>query len=302
VANANLKLTTPGTHVGLKKSGDESRSTFAQPATEGVRATMAPIKERPMRRLQTAVVSAVLLAAGVASAQASVELNLFGSSSSLHFGFGVHRHPRRTIVVAPAPIFVQAPVVYQQPPVVMAPPPLVQAAPVYVAPPVIVQQPPQVVMRTATPPVPDRPATIGIKYTPGLSGVFTSSPGAVGLSGARFTHSFGLEARLAHWFALRSDAEFRDDSRSFDVIGAKLWLAGATWTVKPYLSASLSGTFVDSRQRALTVGVVGAGGVDIFLGRHFFLEAEVRYRGLPGSCCAEVPQLTGVIGGGVAFF
>ena len=32
------------------------------------------------------------------------------------------------------------------------------------------------------------------------------------------------------------------------------------------------------------------------------VEAEVRYRMTPGACCSDVPALTGVIGGGVAFF
>ena len=132
--------------------------------------------------------------------------------------------------------------------------------------------------------MPERPALIGIKYTPCMSGVFTATGNSVGFSGARFTHSAGLEARLSRWFALRSDVELRNDSRSFDVIGAKVWLAGGDWKVKPYLSASLSGTMADSRPNALTVGVVGAGGVDVFFGKHFFLEAEVRYRALPGNC------------------
>ncbi|MBE2252588.1 MAG: hypothetical protein IAE78_23850 [Myxococcus sp.] len=264
-----------------------------------------------MRVLQAAMVAAVLLSAGASSAQSHVELNLFGSSSTLSFGFGVHHHARRQVVVAPPPVYVQPqvyvqppPVVYQQPPVVMAPPPMVQAAPVYVAPaPVVVQQPaPQVVTRTVTAPAPERPALIGLKYTPGLSGVFTSAPGAVGFTGARFSHSAGLEARLSRWFALRSDVELRNDSRSFDVIGAKVWLAGADWKVKPYLSASLSGTMADSRPNALSIGVVGAGGLDVFFGKHFFLEAEVRYRALPGACCTEVPQVTAVAGAGVAFF
>lgn len=273
-----------------------------------------------MRTVQAAVLAVVLTAAGVASAQSHVELNLFGSSSSLNFGFGVHHHARRHIVVGPpavyvqpAPIYVQQPpVVYQQPAVVMAPPPMVQAQPVYVQPapvyvqpaPVVQQPPPQVVTRTVTvkEPVPERPALIGIKYTPGLSGVFTATGNSVGFSSARFTHSAGLEARLSRWFALRSDVELRNDSRSFDVIGAKVWLAGGDWKVKPYLSASLSGTMADSRPNALSIGVVGAGGLDVFFGKHFFLEAEVRYRALPGNCCTEVPQVTGVVGAGLAFF
>lgn len=273
-----------------------------------------------MAKLQLAVVVAVLGVSGVAFADGHVELNLFGAGSSLSFGFGVHHHARRRVIVAPQvyvqpapvyvqpepvyvqppPVYVQPPVVYQQP-AVMAPPPMVQA------PPVVVQQPappPQVVTRTVTvtQPAPERPALIGLKYTPGLSGVFTASSSSVGFSGARFTHSAGLEARLSRWVALRSDVELRNDSRSFDVIGAKVWLAGADWKVKPYLSASLSGTMADSRPNALSIGVVGAGGVDVFFGKHFFLEAEVRYRALPGSCCTEVPQVTGVAGAGVAFF
>lgn len=264
---------------------------------------------------------AVMTVASVASAQSHVEFNLFGSSSSASFGFGIHTHShRRRVVVAPPPVYVQPapvyvqppPVVYQSPPVVMAPPPMVEApAPVVVAPapvvvqppaPVVVQPPQQVVTRTVAAPQVDRPALLGLKYTPGFSGVFATSPGTIGFTGARFTHSAGLEARLSRWFALRSDVELRDGSRSFDVIGAKVWLAGAEWTAKPYLSASLSGTFADARPNALTVGVVGAGGLDVFFGKHFFLEAEVRYRVLPSSCCSDVPQLTGVAGAGVAFF
>lgn len=285
-----------------------------------------------MRACRVAVQLAVLTVASVASAQSHVEFNLFGSSSSASFGFGIHSHHRRHRVVIPAPVYVQPapvyvqpppvyvqpPAVYQAPPVVMAPPPMVEAPPTYVAPPpvvvapapvvvqqpapVVVQPPQPVVTRTVTVAQPERPALIGLKYTPGLSGVFTSTSSSVGLAGARFTHSIGLEARLSRWFALRSDAELRNGSRSFDVIGAKVWLAGADWSVKPYLSASLSGSVSDSRPNALVVGVVGAGGVDVFFGKHFFLEGEVRYRVLPDSCCSDVPQLTGVVGAGVAFF
>lgn len=280
-----------------------------------------------MRALVGVVVSAVLLVASAARAQ-SIEFNLFGASSAVSFGFGFHQHRRRVVVapppvvvqqpvyvqpppvyVQPAPVYVQPPPVYVEPappPVVMAPPPPppMVSAPVVVTPaPVVVQQPaPQVVVRAPPPPAPERPALIGLKYTPGISGIFTSSPNSVGFSGARFTHSAGLEARLSRWFALRSDVELRNDSRSFDVIGLKAWLAGADWKVKPYLSVSLSGTNSDSRPNALSIGAVGAAGLDIFFGRHFFLEAEVRYRALPGSCCTEVPQITAVAGAGVAFF
>ncbi len=274
-----------------------------------------------MRTVQAAVVSAVLGLAAAAQAQVffqepGLSVSLFGSSSSLTFGFGVHRHHRPRVVVVPAPVYVQPPqVIYQQPPVVMAPPP----PPVYVASsqgyappplppvavqpaPVIVAPTPVVVNRAVPAPAVEGPALIAIKYTPGFSGLFTGFTGAPGFSTARFTHSGGLEARLGRWVALRSDVEFRKDSRSYDVIGAKLWLAGADWKLKPYVSASLSGTVVDERPNALQIGVVGAAGLDIFFGKHFFLEAEVRYRSLPDACCTNVPQLTAVAGAGVAFF
>jgi hypothetical protein len=268
-----------------------------------------------MRKLQAAVVVSVLMVAGVASADSRIELNLFGSASSLSFGFGVHHHARRRVVVTPPPVYVQPAPIYVQPAPVYVPPPVYVEQPVVIAPPPMVQAPPPVVVAPApvvvqpAPPVRVETRTVtvtqpalGLKYTPGLSGIFTASSSSVGFSGARFTHSAGLEARLSRWVALRSDVELRNDSRSFDVIGLKVWLAGGDWKVKPYVSASLSGTMADSRPNALSVGVVGAGGVDVFFGKHFFLEAEVRYRALPGSCCTEVPQLTGVVGGGVAFF
>lgn len=265
-----------------------------------------------MRAWQTTLVSLVVGWAGTAAAQhghSQVELNLFGSRSVLSFGVGVHTHAHRRVVVAPPPVVVTPPApVVVAPPVVMAPPPMV-AAPVYVAP-VVVQAPPPQVVHAPAPqvvsrPAPrevERPALIGLKYTPGLSGAFAASGDAASVSGVRFVHSAGLEARLSRWVALRSDVEFRNDSRSYDVLGAKLWLAGADWQVKPYLSASLSGTTTAARPNALVIGAMGAAGLDVFIGKHFFLEAELRYRALPGGCCAEVPQVTGVVGAGVAFF
>jgi hypothetical protein len=248
--------------------------------------------------------------------QSTMSLNLFGAQSSVTFGFGVHLHrPRRVfapvvvspppVYVQPAPVYVQPPPVYVQPPVVMAPPPLVAAPPpVVMAPPPVVVAPvpaPQVVARPPAPREPERPALIGIKYQPGFSGLLTSTPRSVGFSEGRFAHGVGLEARLSRWFALRSDVELRADSRSYDVIGAKLWLAGADWRVKPFLSASLSGTEHDLRPNALAIGVVGSGGVDVFFGRHFFLTAEVKVRATPDGCCS-VPQVTASAGAGVAFF
>jgi hypothetical protein len=255
-----------------------------------------------------------------AAAVAAGACNLaFAGSPSVSISFGFYPPVVAPVYVQPPQvIYQQAPaVVYQQPPVVMAPPQVYAAPPqgysppplppVYVQPAPVIVAPapaptPVVVNRAVPAPVVEGPALIAIKYTPGFSGLFTGFTGAPGFSTARFTHSGGLEARLGRWVALRSDAEFRKDSRSFDVIGAKLWLAGADWKLKPYVSASLSGTVVDERPNALQIGVVGAAGLDIFFGKHFFLEAEVRYRSLPDGCCTNVPQLTAVAGAGVAFF
>lgn len=258
--------------------------------------------------------SVALMLVSTAAAAQHVEFNLFGSSSSLSLGFGVHHHARRRVVVAPAPVIVQAAPVYvaPPPPVYVAPPAPVYVAPpppVYVAPPMVAVQPvgvqpvPAVVTRAPTPPAVERPALIGLKYTPGLTGVFSSQgEGDVRFSGMQFSHSAGLEARLSRWFALRSDAEWRNGSRSFDVIGLKVWLAGADWKVKPYLSGSLSGTMIDTRPGALIVGAVGAAGVNVFFGKHFFLEAEVRLRALPDACCSTIPVTTVAGGAGLAFF
>jgi hypothetical protein len=293
-----------------------------RPQERSMRAWQAVVSVVMMALAPTALAQSVVVSDGQTS---GVTLDLFGSRSSIFFGFGVHVHrPRRVwappvvvspppVYVQPAPVYVQPPPVYVQPPVVMSPPPIVMAAPAVVmapppmvaAPPPPVQAPPPQQVVARAPPVrePERPALIGVKYQPGFTGLLTSAPGSVGFSEGRFVHGVGLEARLSRWFALRSDVELRPDSRSYDIIGAKVWLAGADWKVKPFLSASLSGSEFDLRPNALAIGVVGAGGVDFFFGRHFFLTAEVKVRALPGSgCCTEVPRVTASAGAGVAFF
>jgi hypothetical protein len=303
-----------------------SRRAGNQRFIDGPQVPLRRPQERSMRAWQAVVSVVVMALAPAALAQSvvvadghmsSVSLDLFGSRSSIFFGFGVNVHrPRRVwapVVMSP-PLSVEPAPVYVQPPVVMSPPVYVPSAPVSVQPPVVMSPvaarpppvqapPPQVVTRAPAPREPERPALIGVKYQPGFTGLLTSSPGSVGFSEGRFVHGVGLEARLSRWFALRSDVELRPDSRSYDIIGAKLWLAGADWKVKPFLSASLSGSEFDLRPNALAIGVVGAGGVDFFFGRHFFLTAEVKVRALPGNgCCTEVPRVTASAGAGVAFF
>jgi hypothetical protein len=85
------------------------------------------------------------------------------------------------------------------------------------------------------------------------------------------------------------------------MLGVKLSLFPNS-PVKPYASVSFGGNENYARPGNYTFGFAGAAGLDVFIGRTFFLEAEVRYRMTPGNCCSEAPALTGVIGGGVAFF
>lgn len=256
---------------------------------------------------------------------------------NLFFGFSASALPCSTpIVVAPQPVYVAppppvyvappAPVyvappapVYQPPPVVMAPPPVAYVAPT----PVYVPTPPPVVVAPTAPPmvavpvVPSaapaaasvsvtverkatpRPAFLGLKYLGGSAALVDWTSG-VELSGLGYAHSIGLETRFTNWLALRSDFEMRPDSRSWDLIGAKLWLP--TRTFKPYLSGSLAMSEAYAMRGKMHWGFVGAAGIDIWLGKHFFIEAEARYRVSPGDCCRDVPHLTGLIGAGVAFF
>lgn len=242
-------------------------------------------------------------------------INLAG----LQLGFAVHSHAHpchiQQPVVVPQPYVVSPPVVV--PPPAYIPPP----APVYVAPPApvyVAPSPPPVVYvpvptpAPAPPPAPapvvvqqaaavvvDRPALLAVKYTPGTSAVVGWGD-SVSVNGLGFAHSVGLELRPSRWFSLRSDFEMRPDGRSWDMIGAKFSLPNETF--RPYASVSLSGSESKALPGKYQLGVAGAAGLDVFLGKHFFLEAEARYRVSPGDCCREVPHLTALVGGGVAFF
>lgn len=233
--------------------------------------------------------------------------------------FGAHR-PCVDVVVAPvvvAPAQPLPPVAYYtQPPVVYAPPP----PPVYVQPaPVVVQQPPPVVyanppivyaqpapapvVRAKAPPPADdnRPGFLAIKYMPGVSSTVALTDGDMNFGGPAFAHSPGLELRLTRWLSLRSDLEFRKEGRTWDMLGVKLSLLPNS-PIKPYASVAFSGNENYSNPGKYSFGFAGAAGIDLMLGKHFFLEAEGRYRMTPGACCSDVPVVAGVIGGGVAFF
>lgn len=217
---------------------------------------------------------------------------------SVFFGFSRHRHACPPVVVQAVPVQALPPVAYYtQPQVVYAPPPVV-----YSPPPMIYAAPAAVVQAKVAPPRDDRrPGFLALKYMPGASSNVTMSDQSIDFGQVGFAHSPGLELRLTRWFSLRSDLEFRRGGRTWDILGIKGSLFPNS-PVKPYASVSFSGNENYANPGKYSFGFAGAGGLDVFLGKHFFLEAEVRYRMTPGACCSEVPALTGLVGGGVAFF
>ncbi len=187
------------------------------------------------------------------------------------------------------------PMVVAQPLVFVRPEP-VRPRYVYVAP---TPAPVTVMTRAAPPVVVEGPSHLAIKYLPGLStSVVLNDVLAVGRPS--LAHSLGLEFRFTHWFALRSDFEMRAASRSWDVAGLKFSLPIPV--ISPYVSASVSASEAYREPGRYQLGAVAAAGLDLKFGRHFFIEAEARYRVAPGACCREEPQVSALIGAGVAFF
>lgn len=230
-------------------------------------------------------------------------------------GYRRHRHHYDAVVTAapqqPMYYAPQAPVAppvpaYAPPPVVYAPPAPVQ---VYTPPPVVYAPvpvvvpvaPAPVVVQPAPRPVDNKPNFLALKYMPGFSSNIGSTDGKVDFSTPQFAHSPGVEFRLTRWLSLRSDLEFRKSSRTWDALGVKGSLFPRS-PVKPYASVSFAISENLANPGKYSFGFAAAAGMDIFIGKYFFLEAEARYRMSPGSCCSEVPTLAVVAGGGVAFF
>lgn len=247
-----------------------------------------------MKRLVRLI--AVLSIVGIATPALACRTGGLGIQlGSVFFGFSKRHHcPPPVVYAQPLP-----PVAYytQQPQVVYAPPPVV-----FSPPPMLYAPPPPVVQARVAPPRTDRPGFLAIKYMPGVStNPSMSENGGLDFDATAFAHSPGLEVRLTRWLSLRSDLEFRKGGRTWDMLGVKLSLFPSS-SIKPYASVSFSGNESYANPGKFSFGFAGAGGLDVFIGKTFFLEAEVRYRMTPGACCSEVPALTGVIGGGVAFF
>jgi hypothetical protein len=200
--------------------------------------------------------------------------------------------PLPPLVYAPPPVaYVQPPMAYAAPPMVYSPPPPPPPAPQVV-----------VVTPVEPPPKPERQALVALKYAPGASAPVAYSTGQGPQVGVfALTQSLGAELRVAPWFALRSDYEWRPEGRTWDLVGAKV-SPFPDWALKPYGSVSLSGSEAYALPGQYQLGVSGALGFDIPIGRHFFIEAEARYRVTPTDCCRAVPHLTALAGAGVAFF
>ncbi|MBL8916611.1 MAG: hypothetical protein JNM17_38275 [Archangium sp.] len=266
---------------------------------------------------------AVLSAVGIATpALAHCHKGIGIQIGGIFIGGYKHRRHCHDVVYVPAAPVVQGQVVvqpapvqyaYPQPPVYAPPPPppvvvapqyqqpVVYQQPVYTPPPIVYAQPQAVVVQKPQPARDDRPGFLALKYMPGMSTSVSIPDGDLDFGTPSFAHSPGIELRLTRWLSLRSDLEFRKDSRTWDMLGVKLSLLPRSF-IKPYASVSFSGNENLSNPGKFSFGFAGAAGVDVMIGKYFFVEAEARYRMSPGNCCSEVPTLTGVIGGGVAFF
>lgn len=252
--------------------------------------------------------SALAIVVSSTSALACRTSGLGVQLGSVFLGFSKNRPcPPWVVAQAVVPIAAPPPPVYAPPPPVYSPPPVVYAEPpvVYTAPPVVyappVVTPAPVVRAKPAPPRNDRPGFLALKYMPGASSDISLGAGRVGFDTVGFAHSPGIEFRLTRWLSLRSDLEFRQGGRTWDMLGVKLSLFPRS-PVKPYASVSFGANENYLNPGKFSFGLAGAAGLDVFLGRYFFLEAEVRYRATPGACCSDVPSLTAVVGGGVAFF
>ena len=159
------------------------------------------------------------------------------------FGFS-RRHTCPPVVVQAVPVplppvsYYTAPPVYAPPPVVYSPPPMVYAAPPA---PMVIANAPLVVQAKPVAPKRDRPGILAVKYMPGVSTNPSMPDGDLQFDGTAFAHSPGLEVRLTRWLSLRSDLEFRQGGRTWDMLGVKVSLFPNS-PVKPYALVSFSGS------------------------------------------------------------
>jgi hypothetical protein len=286
-------------------------------------------------------VALVTLLAGLfLSASAYSRPRRFGA----HFYVGpVHAGFYAYGVYAPrVPVFYYAPPVayYLPPPPVfyVAPPPpptYVAEAPVYTPPaPPVYYAPPEVppppTLVVAPPPVEvDRIPRLALKWAPvGVTSAPQAAPGGSNNVNPFDVGNIGLEYRFPNrYWALRSDFEYGPNLGVWDFISLKLSLFPHSF-IRPYISGGITGSNVYDHNlsngvitKTPAAGGVAAAGVDVFFGKHFFIEAEGKGRlfafpvggssvegnpqGAPGPVAQgfqPVAQWTATIGAGVALF
>ncbi len=217
---------------------------------------------------------------------------------------------------APLPALPPAPLVQVEvtPPPRPAPAParVVVAAPVVAPAPVVVARPPPPQVRAEPEPReevdPDRTPRVAVKWAPFARSVMDLDRLTSELS--LNAGSVGLEYRMGRYLALRTDVQYSRDGALWDIAALKLSVFPNSF-VRPFISGGLSGirlvelgsgTRVDSTR----LGVVAGAGLNLFFGKHVFLEAEAKFRHYSDDpfndmAVRNLSQWTALIGAGVAF-
>ena len=143
----------------------------------------------------------------------------------------------------------------------------------------------------APPPLPT--PTFLVKALGGVNAV--RGDGNTGTDQPGFSGMLGAEYRFTSWLSARTDVSFRPNGLSFDAAGLKL---RAPWFLAPYASVAVSFGFARGR---VSVGPVGAAGVDLHLGRNFLLELELACRVSPSEQLLRAGQFSAMAGLGWAF-
>jgi hypothetical protein len=102
------------------------------------------------------------------------------------------------------------------------------------------------------------------------------------------------EYRPLQWLAVRAGFEMSPSGQALDVVGVKV-SPNTIW--RPFFAASLSANFLHETTGA-RFGTALSGGLDVSLGRGFFLEAEARVR----LTADNTPRASLSVGAGFEFF
>jgi hypothetical protein len=287
-----------------------------------------------MRKAALLTVLTGLFVSGIAEARWGRPYHAGIYLGPLHAGFYAYSMvpmppPAVVYYAPPVAYYLPAPVYYVAPPPVYAPPPVVASyspppAPTYYAPAAIPPPPEMVVAPVAV--RDDRIPRLAVKWAPlGITNL-QAPPSTSGGSTNNFpinAGNVGLEYRFSNgYWAVRSDFEYGLYGGAWDFLSLKLSLFKNSF-LRPYLSGGITGTNVYDHNvstgittKTPSVGGVAAGGLDLFLGKHFFIEAEVKARvfAVPAGGQSTIPanqtasafsptsQFSGMLGAGVAFF